>query len=115
MLIIGMYASFLIVIAGVILTILFLPKKYLVNYDGQVFTPQGLAIKLGDSVIIKNNSQTKMEFAIGSHENHRALRGFEEKIIEANTTYRFTPEEKGIFDFHDHFNPKKIGVLIINE
>lgn len=113
--IIAIYSSFLIVIAGVILTILFLPKKYLVNYDGEAFTPQGLVIKFGDSVIVKNSSQTKMEYAMGSHENHRALKGFEEKIIEANATYTFTPQEKGIFDFHDHFNPKKIGVLIINE
>ncbi len=106
--------SFLVT-AGVILTILLLPKNYFIYYDGEKFTPQGVIIKLGDSVSIKNNSQAKIEFAMGTHENHRLLKGFEEKIIEANTMYTFTPQETGIFDFHNHFNPKKIGVMIIND
>ena len=115
MLLLTLSMYLLFVVIGAMLVTLFLPKKHFIYYDGETFTPQGLTIKFGDSVSIKNNAPSYMEFAIGQHANHKTLKGFEEKVIEANTVYTFAPQENGIFDFHNHLNPKKIGVLIINE
>ncbi|GEM_PF-5447599 len=104
---------FLAAVAAVILVLMLLPKRHTVYYDGQKFSPQSLTIKLGDSVSVKNNSQTYMEIAVGEHKSHRNLKGFEEKVVEAGVVYAFIPQEKGIFDFHDHLNPKKLGILTI--
>lgn len=109
-----LYISLLIIILGTVSIMFLSPRKHFISYNGEIFTPQGITIKLGDIVSVKNNSQAEMEFAVGQHANHKTLKGYEERIIETNATYTFIPQEEGIFDFHDHLNPKKIGVLIIN-
>ena len=55
-----------------------------------------------------------MEIAVGKHENHQILNGFQEKIIDSKGEYVFTPLERGVFDIHNHLNPKKPGTLIID-
>lgn len=90
-------------------------KRYTILYDGTLFTPEFIVIRLGDSVTIKNNSQTPMEIAVGRHENHKTLNGFQEKIINSNKEYTFIPQERGVFDLHDHFNPKKLGYIIVDK
>ncbi|TSC88724.1 MAG: hypothetical protein G01um10145_750 [Microgenomates group bacterium Gr01-1014_5] len=90
-------------------------KRHTVLYDGALFTPEFVVIHLGDPVIIKNSSQKPMEIAVGRHENHKTLSGFQEKIINPKEEYAFTPQERGIFDLHDHFNPKKFGYIIIDK
>lgn len=90
-------------------------SHHTVSYDGIGFYPEFTVVQLGDSVIVKNSSQKLMEIAVGKHENHEALQGFQEKIIKPETTYTFTPREKGVFYLHDHLNPKKLGILVIDE
>lgn len=89
-------------------------EQHSISYNGETFVPEFKVIKLGDSVSFKNNSQTSMEIAVGRHENHRILKGFKEKILEANATYTFIPEETGVFYLHDHLNPKNLGFLIVD-
>lgn len=89
-------------------------KRHTVLYDGTIFTPEFVVIHLGDTVAIKNNSQTPMSIAVGRHENHKTLNGFQEKIINSKQEYTFTPQEKGVFDIHDHLNPKKLGYLVVD-
>lgn len=93
----------------------FITKRHTILYDGALFTPEFVVIHLGSSVTIKNSSQTPMEIAVGKHDNHKTLRGFQEKIIKPETKYTFTPQEKGVFDLHNHLHPKKLGTLIIDE
>ncbi|OGY08086.1 MAG: hypothetical protein A2782_03675 [Candidatus Blackburnbacteria bacterium RIFCSPHIGHO2_01_FULL_43_15b] len=105
------------IITGVMAVELFsqIPKRHTIFYDGLMFSPELLVIRFGDSVTVYNNSTKAMEVAAGKHENHKNLQGFEEKIVKPETTYTFTPLEKGAFDFHDHLNPKKLGILAIDE
>lgn len=90
-------------------------KNHTIAYDGISFTPEFVVIHLGDSITIKNNSQKAMEIAVGLHENHKTLNGFQEKIINSKKEYAFVPQERGVFDLHDHFNPKKLGYIIIDK
>ena len=90
-------------------------KRHTIFYDGALFTPEFVVIHLGDPVTIKNSSQKPMEIAVGKHENHKTLNGFQEKIINSKEEYTFTPQESGVFDLHDHFNPKKFGYIIIDK
>lgn len=89
-------------------------KRHTIFYDGVLFTPEFVVIHLGDTVTIRNSSQKPMDIAVGRHENHKTLNGFQEKIINSKEEYTFTPQEKGVFDLHDHFNPKKLGYIIID-
>lgn len=90
------------------------PKKYTISFDGEGFVPENQTINLGDIVTVKNSSKTGLILALGEHENHTPLKGFEEKLTKAGESYSFTPQEKGTFDLHNHLLVKKYGKLIIN-
>ncbi|OGY09367.1 MAG: hypothetical protein A2700_01785 [Candidatus Blackburnbacteria bacterium RIFCSPHIGHO2_01_FULL_44_64] len=108
----------LLVLALVLASILFLKTqktKHAISYDGEAFAPEFIVIHLGDSVKIKNSSQKPAEIAVGRHENHKTLSGFQERIIKPKEEYAFTPLEKGVFDLHNHLNPKNQGYLIIDK
>lgn len=89
-------------------------REYTISYDGAMFTPEFVVIHLGDKVTVENSSLKAMEIAAGRHENHKTLNGFQEKIVGSKEEYTFTPLESGVFDLHDHFNPKNLGTLIID-
>ncbi|MBI4029392.1 MAG: hypothetical protein HY376_03425 [Candidatus Blackburnbacteria bacterium] len=104
------------VVTGVVAFRLFseIPQKHTIFYDGSTFNPGLLVIGLGDSVTVSNNSIRVMEVAVGKHEDHKNLKGFEEKIINSGGAYSFVSEERGVFDLHDHLHPKKLGVLVVD-
>lgn len=105
---------FLVALALAIILILGVqPKQHVISYNGENFTPSSLTITLGERVTVKNDSSKYMELAVGEHQSHRNLAGFEEKVLEAGEIYTFTPQEKGKFNFHDHLNPKQLGQLVI--
>ena len=89
-------------------------EKYSITYNSNgTFEPESLQVKVGDSITIKNNSGNSIQFALGEHESHLSLKGFEEKEIKAGLTYIFSPREKGNFIFHNHLIPQKFGKLSI--
>lgn len=90
-------------------------EKYSISYnaDGS-FSPESLTVKVGDSITFKNNSKESAQIALGEHELHLSLKGFEEKVIESGQSYVFSPREKGNFVFHNHLRPQKFGTLVIN-
>ena len=90
-------------------------SQHTISYNGENFQPKFVVIHLGDSVTVKNDSIKSMEIAVGRHDNHETLEGFEEKIVKPETSYTFSPREKGVFDLHDHKNPKELGALVVDE
>ena len=91
------------------------PKRqlYTITFKDDNFTPESLTIKVGDVITLKNDSKDDLELAIGKHENHDSLKGFEEKVIKSSETYTFSPKETGKFTYHNHLKPKKYGNLTI--
>lgn len=90
-------------------------NQHNISYDGENFHPEFVVTQLGDSVTVKNDSAKQMQIAVGRHDNHEDLKGFEETIIKPASSYAFSPQEKGVFDLHDHKNPKNLGYLVINQ
>lgn len=89
-------------------------EKFSVTYGGNgTFEPDSLTVKVGDLVTFKNNSDKIMEIAMGEHDAHLPLKGFEEKEVKPQGSYIFSPREKGNFIFHDHLKPQKSGKLVI--
>lgn len=90
------------------------PKQVEILYNGLTFNPKSVTIKLGDSLMVKNQSTKNMEIAVGIHPSHQELKGFEEKVVKKGEDYTFTIEEKGQFEYHDHLRPKVFGLITVN-
>ena len=90
-------------------------SKFTLTYDGKIFTPENLTIKINDIIILKNISNDDLQLAIGTHDKHEPLKGFEEKIVKSQKTYVFSPKEQGKFVFHNHLKENVGGNLIIEK
>jgi len=90
-------------------------SKFTLTYDGKIFAPQNLTIKINDIIILKNISNDDLQLAIGTHDKHEPLKGFEEKIVQSQKTYVFSPKEEGKFVFHNHLKENVNGNLIIEK
>ena len=90
-------------------------SKFTLTYDGKIFTPDNLTIKINDIIILKNISNDDLQLAIGTHDKHEPLKGFEEKIVQSQKTYVFSPKEEGKFVFHNHLKENVNGNLIIEK
>ena len=90
-------------------------SKFTLTYDGKIFTPENLTIKINDIIILKNISNDDLQLAIGTHDKHEPLKGFEEKIVKSQKTYVFSPKEEGKFVFHNHLKENVGGNLIIEK
>ena len=90
-------------------------SKVTLTYDGKIFTPENLTIKINDIIILKNISNDDLQLAIGTHNKHEPLKGFEEKIVKNQKTYVFSPKEEGKFVFHNHLKENVGGNLIIEK
>jgi|SRR3989344_1201638 len=90
-------------------------SKVTLTYDGKIFTPENLTIKINDIIILKNISNDDLQLAIGTHNKHEPLKGFEEKIVKSQKTYVFSPKEEGKFVFHNHLKENVGGNLIIEK
>ena len=90
-------------------------SKFTLTYDGKIFTPENLTIKINDIIILKNISNDDLQLAIGTHNKHEPLKGFEEKIVNSQKTYVFSPKEQGKFVFHNHLKENVGGNLIIEK
>ena len=90
-------------------------SKVTLTYDGKIFTPENLTIKINDIIILKNISNDDLQLAIGTHDKHEPLKGFEEKIVKSQKTYVFSPKEEGKFVFHNHLKENVGGNLIIEK
>lgn len=89
-------------------------ERYSISYNNNgTFEPESLTVKVGDQITFKNNSGESMQIAIGEHESHLSLKGFEEKEVKSQGSYIFSPRERGSFIFHNHLKPQKSGKLVI--
>lgn len=89
-------------------------QKYNISFNGDSFVPDIQTVKVRDEVTVKNDSKINLLLALGEHESHVPLKGFEERLTKPGESYAFTPQEKGNFDLHNHLRVKKYGRLIIN-
>src|SRR3989344_6640625 len=90
-------------------------SKFTLTYDGKVFNPENLTMKINDIVILKNISNDDLQLAIGTHDKHEPLKGCEEKKVNSQKTYVFSPKEEGKFVFHNHLKENVGGNLIIEK
>lgn len=92
-----------------------LPKqKHEVTYTADGFSPAVLSIALGDTVTFTNKSAGAFWPASNPHPIHTDYPEFDAKTEIANgKTYEFTFTKAGEWGYHNHLNPKMMGVIVV--
>jgi plastocyanin len=87
-----------------------------VDYNGAVFSPAVINIKIGDYVIFKNKSQNDFWPASNPHPTHTDYPEFDaKKPVPPNGKYQFQFQQAGNWGYHDHLNLGATGVVNVSE
>jgi len=90
------------------------PKKYEITYTADGFAPAVLSITAGDTVAFVNKSKESFWPASNDHPAHTAYSEFDAKTeTGAGKTYEFTFTKSGEWGYHNHLNPKMMGVVVV--
>ncbi len=103
-------------------------KNHEVVYTDSGFSPSNLNIKVGDTVIWKNQSSEGMWVGSAMHPSHIVYSGtdlkshcpdtantsFDEcKSVASGESWSFTFTKAGSFGYHNHVNASKFGKIIV--
>lgn len=104
-------------------------KENVIEITSNGFNPNVLEINQGERVTFVNEDSSEHWPASAMHPTHRVYPGSdiakcgtaeENKIFDAckglglGKSYSFTFNEKGRWNYHDHLNPTKFGVIVVN-
>lgn len=80
------------------------------------FDPETITIKIGSTVIFKNEDQAARWPASNLHPTHGIYPEFDpRKPIETGDSWSFTFVKGGSWKYHDHLIPSIRGVIIVTE
>ena len=89
-------------------------KKVTVNYTDSGFSPKTINIKKGDTVVFVNQSSESLWVASAPHPIHTDYPDFNEKAAISNGgSWSFTPDQIGLWKYHNHKNPSNTGAVIV--
>ncbi len=85
-----------------------------VTYNGSTFSPSTLTIKKGQTVTFTNNSSGNMWVASDPHPIHTDFSAFDaRKSYAPGTSYTFTFNQTGTFDYHNHDKSSVTGTIVV--
>tara|TARA_B100000745_G_scaffold74773_1_gene45136 strand:+ start:2202 stop:2978 length:777 start_codon:yes stop_codon:yes gene_type:complete len=83
-------------------------------YTDEGFSPNTVEIKKGDTVAFINESSGPMWVASNVHPAHTILPTFDQFGTSAfGERYTYTFQQSGEWEYHDHVNASKIGLIIV--
>lgn len=83
-----------------------------ITYSTNGFSPAGITIPIGTTVIFKNDSPKNMWVASDPHPTHTASPEFDNRRgIVPGRAYEFTFEKRGPFRYHNHLEPTHSGII----
>ena len=103
-------------------------KEHIIETTEEGFSPDQLAIKVGETVKFVNKRSRLSWPASAIHPTHQSYPGSDikkckteesNKIFDAcrglksDESYEFTFNEKGSWNFHDHLNPRLFGTITV--
>ena len=87
-----------------------------VRYTTAGFSPMVLRVKVGTTVMFRNDTADGMWVASNSHPTHTGLLGFDaERSFNQGSLYMFTFNRIGTWAFHNHLHPSDTGTVIVEE
>lgn len=88
----------------------------IIKMDADGFSPSNLTIKVGETVIFKNEDARDRWPASAMHPTHQVCPGFDSlKPVKTGETYSHTFTEAKECPFHDHIIPSLRGKITIEE
>lgn len=97
-------------------------EEKIITYTDTGYSPSSLQIKVGDTVIFKNESSQSMWTASAMHPSHESYpttggclgSTFDAcKGIQPGDKWSFKFDIAGNWKYHDHLNPKNFGAIIV--
>jgi plastocyanin len=89
-------------------------SQNVVSYADSGFSPKSITVKLGDTVVFKNESSRDMWVASAPHPVHTDYPEFDAKKAYAKgEMYSFTFQKAGTWKFHNHMNPTDFGSIVV--
>lgn len=77
------------------------------------FDKASYTVKAGDTVTVKNESSSAMQFSSADHPTHLENPELNMSVIEPGQSGTFVAETAGTFGFHDHLNDQFTGTLVV--
>jgi plastocyanin len=91
-------------------------EKNTVVYDDSGFAPNALTVKVGTTVIWKNNGSKMMLVASAVHPTHLELPGFyQPEASGKGTIYSYVFTKAGTWKYHNHVSPGDTGTVVTEE
>ena len=88
--------------------------KPLVRFTNSGPDPEELKIKVGQTVIFRNDSDDPIQPASDPHPQHTNLSGFDSRNpLEKGESFEFTFNKAGAWGFHDHLAPSVKGMIVV--
>jgi plastocyanin len=92
-------------------------ENTIVEYSEDGFSPVTLHVKVGTTVTFKNvckNVMDKMWVASNPHPLHTDYPGFDAgKAYGIGESYSFTFMKQGSWGYHNHLEPERTGIIIV--
>jgi len=89
-------------------------EKNLIIYTDSGFSPKSINIKVGDTVMFRNDSSRGMWVASAPHPVHTDYPAFDaKKVFGKGEAYSFTFDKVGNWKFHNHMNPLDFGSVTV--
>lgn len=90
-------------------------KDFVISLSSTGFVPNPTRIKVGTTVIWKNDSGVNAAIYSADHPTHLIYPPLNLGAFQTGATKQFTFTTPGNFKYHNHFNPTQTGTIIVEE
>lgn len=88
-------------------------QEYIVKYTDLGFSPEVMKIKVGETIVFKNESAGEMWVASATHPTHTVYPEFDAKRGYKNgESYSFIFNKKGEWKYHNHLKAAERGTIV---
>lgn len=87
---------------------------YKLVFNEKSTDPNVVTLNKCDEIVVTNNSNESVELAMGPHDHHMHVDGFEETLLKTGESYSFRISQSGNYTIHDHDNDELKADLAVN-
>lgn len=86
-----------------------------ITYTDNGFSPSTLTVKAGDTITIKNDAESPVQFSSDDHPTHREHPEINMQVLQPGGERQLTIAEPGTYMYHDHLDPNHTGTIIVTD
>ncbi|MBI5138822.1 MAG: hypothetical protein HZA95_03435 [Candidatus Vogelbacteria bacterium] len=88
-------------------------KNINASYSSGAFDVTSLALKVGDSLTFKNNSDAAIRVSSNPHPVHSEHPDMDSGMLQPGASWSYTFKVAGTYGFHNHLNPGAAGSVTV--